>query len=129
MRIMHNYAHVTVAHVRLYRVHVRGQRAMYTCIRVTGEWSLHSVLFWLWSLHSVRASLTRDDIVRNYFKIGFPYNLILCFLVAIHGIYISLSTRRAGASVGDTGAWRASLPCRSFPDAEEHLLALTSSAA
>ena len=64
--------------------------------------------------------------------VGFPYNLILCFLVAIHGIYISLSTRRTEASVcavGDTGPWRASLPCRSFPDAEEHLLALTSSAA
>ena len=78
---------------------VRGQRAMYTytCDR---RMDLHCVLFWLWSLHSVRASLTRDDIVRNYFnfKMGFPYNLILCFLVAIHGIYIFLSTRRAGAS-------------------------------
>ena len=41
MRIMYNYAHVTVAHVRLQspRTYVRGQRAMYTCIRVTGEWS------------------------------------------------------------------------------------------
>ena len=92
------YAHVTVAHARLQspRTQTACHVYVYMCDR---RMDLHCVLFWLWSLHSVRARLTWDDIVRNYFKeMGSPYNLILCFLVAIHGIYILLSTRRAGAS-------------------------------
>ena len=54
---------------------------------------LFAVLCSLWSLSAVRASRTRqDDIVRNYFEMGFSYHLILCFLVALHGVCISLST-------------------------------------
>ena len=33
-----------------------------------------------------------DSIIRSYFEKGFSYRLILCFLVAYHGIRMSLST-------------------------------------
>ena len=34
----------------------------------------------------------QDNIIRHYFEMGFSYQLILCFLLAIYGVYISLST-------------------------------------
>ena len=34
----------------------------------------------------------QDDIIRAYFAMGFSYQLILCFLSAIYGVYMSLST-------------------------------------
>ena len=36
--------------------------------------------------------LERDRLIREYFARGFQYKLILCFLAAVHGICISLST-------------------------------------
>ena len=36
--------------------------------------------------------LSRDDIIRSLFDEGFQYELILCFLVAVYGIFISLRT-------------------------------------
>ena len=36
--------------------------------------------------------LQRDKIIRTYFEQGFSYHLILCFLVALHGVCISMST-------------------------------------
>jgi len=36
--------------------------------------------------------ICRDRLIRGYFDKGFSNYLILCFLVALHGIHISLST-------------------------------------
>ena len=36
--------------------------------------------------------LSRDRLIREYFVRGFSYRLILCFLTAVHGVRISLST-------------------------------------
>lgn len=56
------------------------------------EWPELCLFTYLWCLAEVGASRTRDNIIRKYFEMGFSYHLILCFLVALHGIYISLST-------------------------------------
>ena len=53
-------------------------------------------LFFLFLVEAVhapaRARLSRDEIIRMLFREGYPYQLILCFLVAIFGIIISLRT-------------------------------------
>ena len=36
--------------------------------------------------------IRRDRLIRGYFEKGYSNNLILCFLVALHGVHISLST-------------------------------------
>ena len=34
----------------------------------------------------------RDRLIRYYFQLGYSYRLILCFLIALHGVCISLRT-------------------------------------
>ena len=53
---------------------------------------LFAVLCTLRCFPEVGSSHTHDDIIRSYFDMDFSYHLILCFLVALHGIYVSLST-------------------------------------
>ena len=45
-----------------------------------------------WHISIVVATRVHDNLVRRYFEEGFSYNSILCFLLAYHGVCISLST-------------------------------------
>lgn len=46
--------------------------------------------FLLLLLPSFTSSLSRDEVITLYFRCGYSYKLILCFLFALHGIYLSL---------------------------------------
>lgn len=41
-------------------------------------------------LPSLTNSLSRDEIITSYFRCGYSYKLILCFLFGLHGIHLSL---------------------------------------
>ena len=69
----------------------------------TGPRSYRSIMSWLsvllivLALSCVDCTLERDRLIREYFARDFPYRLILCFLAAVHGICISLSTLKRTA--------------------------------
>ena len=52
------------------------------------------ILLLLISMWSCVSCVSRDDLIRQYFELGFSNLLILCFLSGVHGILISHLRRR-----------------------------------
>ena len=50
------------------------------------------ILLLLISMWSCISCVSRDDLIRQYFELGFSNLLIRCFLSGVHGIIISPST-------------------------------------
>ena len=83
--------------IRLHPTHVHGSRAHVTSCKRCMAMSLSTVVIFIiicspWHISIVVATRVHDNLVRRYFEEGFSYNSILCFLLAYHGVCISLST-------------------------------------
>ena len=50
------------------------------------------ILFILATLWSCVCGVSPDDLIRHYFELGYTNLLISCFLYAVHGIVVSVST-------------------------------------
>ena len=50
------------------------------------------LVFWWPSVECITTDAQTVRLIHRYFAKGYPYHLVLCFLVALHGVLISLST-------------------------------------